>query len=168
MLASDPADLCIDVCAVTHAHTIGALHQLLDAYPAAKVRCLYDLLGSPSVVSKDDLRSQRWLATEHYTTLVSWQSPFLCFLAQVVVHEGDAPFLVGSPPRPFFDNVTLPAGDRVVVALGLFPTKEAQRGVPPHRLVVLRGEGGDVADAGKAAGPEAKHALRWLPRGQIR
>lgn len=41
-------------------------------------------------------------------------------------------------------------------------------GVPPERLLCLRGASGDLADAAAAAGGCAKKALRWLPRGLLR
>lgn len=39
--------------------------------------------------------------------------------------------------------------------------------VPLERLLELRGESGDVAEAAKAAGKSAKRALGWLKRGVL-
>ena len=49
----------------------------------------------------------------------------------------------------------------------LMPSLEGH-GVPADRMLVLQGEAGDLADAGQLAGPRAKKALRWLPRGVLR
>jgi hypothetical protein len=42
------------------------------------------------------------------------------------------------------------------------------KGVPAERVLALQGDSGDLADADQLAGPRAKKALRWLPRGVLR
>ncbi|EFN58303.1 hypothetical protein CHLNCDRAFT_142301 [Chlorella variabilis] len=112
----------LDLILLTHAHAIGALPKLLQAYPDAKV----------------------------------------------AAHAEELPFLVGHPPQPLVDNKTqVLLSARAMIAAGLFPIAEQQQGVPAERAVALHGEGGDLADAAKAAGAAAKRALRWLPRGVL-
>ena len=104
-----------------------------------------------------------FLSVSRYQNTSSPPSP------QVAAHAEELPFLVGHPPQPLVDNKTqVSLSARAMIAAGLFPIAEQQQGVPAERAVALHGEGGDLADAAKAAGAAAKRALRWLPRGVLR